>query len=110
MAAGVTAVTDAGPIIGGRYLLELLAEEIASQDAKHGPFAGSPLGRSRLALACLEDETAEALEAWRRERFAPSWELTRGELLQVAAVSLRAIRDAFADDQAGHVAGDSNHV
>lgn len=72
-----------------------LMAEIERQDAKHGPYEGTVLGRSRLALATLEDEIAEALEAWRSERHALDWEHTRAEVLQVAAVAIRTLRDAL---------------
>lgn len=72
-----------------------LIEEIERQDAKHGRYEGTTLGRSRLALATLEDEVAEALEAWRCERRSPMWEDTRAEVLQVAAVAIRTLRDAL---------------
>lgn len=73
-----------------------LMREVARQDQKHGPFKGATqLGRSRLALACLEDEVAEALQAWRDERKATTWDHTRQEVLQVAAVAIRALRDAL---------------
>jgi hypothetical protein len=72
-----------------------LFKEIEKQDEKHGPYEGSCLGRSRLALATLEDEVSEALKAWRRERKEPHWEETRKEVIQVAAVALRALRDAL---------------
>lgn len=73
-----------------------LIEEVARQDEKHGPFRGtSQLGTSRLAIACLEDEVAEAKEAWRDERSGDTWEHTREEVLQVAAVAIRALRDAL---------------
>lgn len=75
-------------------LLDELCAEIAHQDAKHGPFTGTRLGRSRLAVACLEDETREAMDAWRADRAPGSgWPHLRAELLQAAAVALRAIRD-----------------
>lgn len=87
-----------------RYALDLslrllveLAEEIERQDVKHGPYQGTTLGRSRLALATLEDEVAEALEAWRSERKAPDWNATRTEVMQVAAVAIRTIRDALGE-------------
>lgn len=70
-----------------------LIEEIYRQDKKHGPFAGTRLGKSRLAIACLEDEIAEVKDAWRSERRADQWSDTTVELLQVAAVAMRAIRD-----------------
>jgi hypothetical protein len=88
----------AGVLHEGEALDELLEEvlrEVERQDEKHGPFEGTPLGRSRLALACMQDEIAEALEAWRYERLEPNWPDTRNEVLQVAAVAVRAIRDAF---------------
>ncbi len=76
-------------------MIELLSGEIARQDARHGEFTGTPLGRSRLAIACLEDEVAEVLQAWRDERRVVGWDMTRNEVLQVAAVAVRALRDAL---------------
>lgn len=76
-------------------LVYRLIEEIGRQDAKHGPYEGTVLGRSRLALSTLEDEVAEALEAWRSERDALHWDATRAEVLQVAAVAMRTLRDAL---------------
>lgn len=77
-------------------LLPALLDEVQRQDAKHGPFtSGGDLGRARLAIACLEDETREAREAWLEERSAPHWSHTREEVLQVAAVAIRALRDAL---------------
>jgi hypothetical protein len=76
-------------------LIYRLMAEMQRQDEKHGPFEGTLLGRSRLAIACLEDEVAEAREAWRSERKASTWDHTREELLQVAAVAMRALRDTL---------------
>jgi len=76
-------------------LIGQLIVEIARQDAKHGPYEGTVLGRSRLALGTLEDEVREALEAWRSERQALTWNATRAEVLQVAAVAIRTLRDAL---------------
>ncbi len=76
-------------------LIYALLAEVARQDDKHGPFEGTILGRSRLALACLEDEVDEATVAWRSERTALNWTATRGEVLQVAAVAVRTLRDAL---------------
>ena len=76
-------------------LIYQLLAEIARQDDKHGPFTGTILGRSRLALACLEDEVGEAREAWRNERNALNWNATRIEVLQVAALAVRTLRDAL---------------
>jgi len=77
-------------------LMYALIGEIERQDEKHGRFqALTQLGASRLALACLEDEIAEAKQAWRDERKTPTWDHTREEVLQVAAVAMRALRDAL---------------
>lgn len=76
-------------------LIYRLMAEIERQDDKHGPYQGTVLGRSRLALATLEDEIAEAVEAWRSERKALTWDHTREEVLQVAAVAIRTLRDAL---------------
>lgn len=81
-------------------IYELLGE-VARQDEKHGPLKGTDdlpqqrLGWSRLALGVLEDETREALQAWRDEREALNWNQTRAEVLQVAAVAIRTLRDAL---------------
>jgi hypothetical protein len=81
-------------------ILDDLRAEIERQDQKHGPYERqSRLGVSRLALATLEDEVAEAKDAWRDERRAPTWDHTREEVLQVAAVAVRTIRDALADSE-----------
>ncbi len=37
----------------------------------------------------------EVHEAWRAERQATTWDATREEVLQVAAVAMRALRDAL---------------
>jgi hypothetical protein len=81
----------------GDSLFEMveLRREIRRQDEKHGPFEGTRLGRSRLAVACLEDEVRETAEAWREERGVPGWPKTRAEVIQVAAVAIRAVRDAL---------------
>jgi hypothetical protein len=76
-------------------LLREVELEVERQDAKHGPYTGTRLGRSRLALATLEDELNEAIQAWRDERHAPEWLLTRTEVLQIAAVAVRTLRDAL---------------
>jgi hypothetical protein len=68
----------------GAVLVELRAK-VERQDAKHGPCQGTPLDRSRLVLATLEDETREALDAWRSERTGPHWNETRTEALQASA-------------------------
>lgn len=73
-----------------------LDEEIRRQDHKHGPYERqSRLGVSRLAIATLEDEVAEVKDAWREERRSDDWSHTREEVLQVAAVAVRTLRDAL---------------
>lgn len=77
-------------------LLYALEAEIENQDLKHGPIQGAtPLGASRLALACIEDEVVEALTAWDEEKAHGEWDKTRVEVLQVAAIAFRALRDAL---------------
>lgn len=76
-------------------LLMTLRREVEQQDTKHGPYQGTVLGRSRLAIATLEDEVAEVLDAWRSERRIDGWPETRKEVLQVAAVAIRTLRDAL---------------
>lgn len=84
---------------GGRsvdQILDDLRAEIDRQDRKYGPYQRqSRLGVSRLALATLEDEVAEAKDAWREERRMSDWPHTREEVLQVAAVAVRTLRDAL---------------
>jgi hypothetical protein len=92
---GDLVTSAAGPAPGSPVpLLADLAAEIERQDRKYGPFTGTTvLGQSRLAIACLEDEITEVKDAWRSERRAAGWEHTEEELLQVAAVAMRALRD-----------------
>jgi hypothetical protein len=50
----------------------------------------------RLALACLQDEVAESVEAFqveKRPQEGRTWALTEGEVVQVAAVALRLLRE-----------------
>jgi hypothetical protein len=82
------------------HLLRAVVLEIEGQDLKHGPFEGSRLGRSRLALACIQDELREAEQAWRDERKQSIWTNSQVELIQVAAVAIRALRDAFSNEVA----------
>ena len=74
--------------------MEYLIAEIRRQDGKHGRFTDlSELGQARLAVACLEDEVREARNAWRKDRQVAGWPHLQAELLQVAAVAMRALRD-----------------
>lgn len=69
-------------------LIVQLVAEIKCQD---GLYEGTAITQPRLALADIEYETAQALRAWREEREAPTWDATRGEVMQIAAVALRAL-------------------
>jgi hypothetical protein len=83
----------------GRLLTDLTAE-VERQDRIHP--AGYPATRDgvRLGIATVADETQEALDAWREGRCKcatphcghSKWHEVEGELLQAAAVALRAIR------------------
>lgn len=73
-------------------LWQALATEIVRQDAYYGRFTATVAG-ARLAVAVLEDETAEVRDSWRAERREQGWPSTRAELIQAAAVAVRAWRD-----------------
>lgn len=85
-------VMPAGP-------LAELASEITRQDTIHP--AGYPATRDgiRLGIATVLDEHTEALDAWNDERHGAdkttwaTWAQTRAELLQVAAVAMRTVRE-----------------
>lgn len=86
------------------WLVSELESEIVRQDQKWGPIEGaSTAGAVRLGLALIADELEEARYAWRAERYdAPRerrspthWSDTHREVLQVAAVALRTLRDAL---------------
>jgi hypothetical protein len=83
-------------------LLYEVCAETERQDNAHGAFSGTRVGVSRLALAVLQDEIDEAHDWWRAEKGGasggPDWEQTRREVIQVAAVALRALRDVFHED------------
>lgn len=68
-------------------LIVQLVAEIKRQDEL---YEGTAITQPRLALAEIEYKTAQALRAWREERDA-----TRGAVMQIAAVALRALRDAL---------------
>lgn len=73
-----------------RAMLAEIQRVMAQQEAKYGPFVADVPG-VRLAVAVLEDETAEVRDAWREERRVDSWEHTREEAMQVAVVALRLV-------------------
>jgi hypothetical protein len=68
-----------------------VAKEIARQDEEYGPFADDAAS-VRLAIACLEDEVAEALEEWNKWKRRPDWFGLRQEAIQIAAVASRLAR------------------
>lgn len=73
-------------------LWKLLSSEMDRQERKYGPFENDVAG-TRLGLAVLADELAEALQAWRDERRIGNWPETHGEVLQLAAVACRLLMD-----------------
>ena len=73
-------------------LWKLLEREMDRQERKYGPFQADIAG-TRLGLAVLADELAEALQAWRDERRTDDWPETHGEVLQLAAVACRLLID-----------------
>ena len=96
-------MTDAYPIVKAVTVLPQLAElqsEIDRQDGIHPD--GYPATRDglRLALAAFADELREAELAWREGRCKcpeprcdhHDWMPLRGELIQAAAVVMRAVR------------------
>jgi NTP pyrophosphatase (non-canonical NTP hydrolase) len=70
----------------------LIDAAVRYQDRRYGSF-GSDVAGVRLALACLQDELAEALDAWRTERRSPHWGATGSEVMDVVAVAVRLLRD-----------------
>lgn len=74
-------------------VLIAVATEIERQDRIHP--TGFPPTREgvRYGLATIADELQETLDAWREERRADDWRLTAEELVQVAAVAVRVLRE-----------------
>lgn len=71
-----------------------VACEIARQDLVST--YGTDRDGVRLALACMQDELDEALEAFQAEKRpidGRTWARTQDELVQAVAVGLRALRD-----------------
>jgi hypothetical protein len=68
-------------------LVARLTGEVARHESRYGPFPPTGAGL-RQATACLQDETAETLEAWRAGR-AQGWRPLGGEALQATAVAIR---------------------
>ena len=84
-------MSDSSPIERSARLPQPLALRIAKQVERYGGFEPTLPGL-RLAVACLEDEVAEVRDAWRAERRGPGgWSQTYDELLDVAAVAIRAL-------------------
>lgn len=83
-----------------QQILAQVLVESAQQDRRHPD--GFPGDRNgiRAGVAAIEDETREALEAWHFEKTLldgrdpeHQWTRTREELLQVAAIALRTLRE-----------------
>jgi hypothetical protein len=77
------------------YLASLMLE-IARQDNLHPADFPATRDGLRLALAAAQDELDERCESWRNGRPRPGqdadWTACRIELVQLAAVALRAVR------------------
>lgn len=77
-------------------VLGQLEGEIVRQDGVST--YGSDRDGVRLAIACMEDELAEVLDAFQREKRpidGRTWEQVQGELRQLIAVGLRLSRDLY---------------
>ena len=72
--------------------LALVEAEVVRQDQLHEQGFPPSRGGVRLALAAVQDELDETLEAWRGERAAPEWLKTEEELVQTIAVGVRLLR------------------
>lgn len=70
-----------------------VADEIRRLDDIHLPGFPPTYDGVRLGLAMMQDELNEALDAWRCERRGCGWEHTRAELVQVAAIAVRVMRE-----------------
>jgi hypothetical protein len=76
----------------------LIDAEIVRQDTGcRGGYVATRDGL-RMAIAHLEDEVREAREAHREERHDDYWVHTSEELVQVAAIAVRALRAMCDDD------------
>ena len=73
-------------------LWKLLGVTMDHQERMYGPFENDVAG-ARLGLAALTDELAEALEAWREERWTDGWPEMHVEVMQLAAVACRLLMD-----------------
>lgn len=73
-------------------LFALIEQNMLHQERRYGTFTNDVAGM-RLGLACLEDELAECLEAWRGERRGDGWLETHAELMQLVAVACRLLMD-----------------
>lgn len=87
---------DMGERLTPEQVEAAIREEVRRQDAAYGRFDPS-VGSMRLAVACLEDESAECLDAWQQWKRRPDWYCLRGEAIQVAAVAYRLARDTVVE-------------
>ncbi len=74
-------------------VLNAVLGRLARHDRKFGTNWPAERNQLRLALATIEDEHREAYEAWRAGKRAGDWTDLADELLDVAAVALRALRE-----------------
>lgn len=75
-----------------------VAAEVRRQDAVST--YGTDRDGVRLALACLQDEVAEALDAFQRDKRpieGRTWQQTQDEVVQAVAIGLRLLRDLAAE-------------
>jgi hypothetical protein len=73
-------------------VVRAVLERLYNHDQRMGCNWTATRNGLRLGLAALEDETAEALAAWRDDRRRDGWAETRDEVLDVAAVAFRLLR------------------
>jgi NTP pyrophosphatase (non-canonical NTP hydrolase) len=74
-------------------VLAAVLDRLARHDQVFGVNWPAERNQLRLALATIEDEHLEAYEAWRAGKRAGDWTELADELLDVAAVALRALRE-----------------
>lgn len=81
--------------------IAILLGEVERQDAIHPAGFEATRDGIRMAMAAMEDELAEAKEAWRGDRachhytedgYEHGWETVATELLQTVAVGVRILR------------------
>lgn len=89
------------PAAASRDVALKLDERVAAEIRRQDGVSTYGVDRDgvRLALACLEDEVDEALEAFQAEKRpieGRTWSATQGEVVQAVAIGLRLLRDLAA--------------